>query len=190
MAIFKFINEKYESESDMQNLIQYCQKPAVCIYSPNMLTYSTQIIYDQFGYYKKFYFKEEGNQLIHCVLSFDSGYWERWASWQTAEWCAVRICDLFEGFQSVAFVHPKKGQIHVHFLINTVSFVTGKRFHIGREEFWDFMKEAALWLSQEHIALFPVSYFNEKGKFCLGNHDEDSLYLDSPFYSKGLYKTQ
>ena len=180
MAFFKFVTEEYKSKSDMWNVIHYCQRQAKFVYSPNMLTYSLQIIYDQFGYYKKFYFKEEGNQLIHCVLSFDSSHWERWVLWQTVELCAMRICALFEGYQTVAFGHPKKGQLHVHFLINTVSFATGKRFHINREEFRDFMKEAAFWLSLEHIALLSVSYFNEEGKFQLGSHDEDSLYLDSP----------
>lgn len=141
-------------------------------------------------YYKKYYFKEEGDQFLHFVLSFDSGRWERWVSVQTAGQCAVHLCDLFDGHQTVAFVHPKKGQPHVHFLVNTVSFETGKRFHINSKIIWHLMKEAAEWLSVEHIALMSVSYFDEAGRFRLGCHDEDSVYLDSPFYDMGFYKTK
>ena len=188
MAVFKFINERYDYKSDMWRLIEYCKKQACSVWSPNMLVYSTKVIYDQFLYYKKYYYKNEGDQLLHFVLSFDSGYWERWVSIQTAIQCAKHLCDLFEGFQSVAFLHPKKGQLHVHFLINTVSFVTGNRFHINSKILWDLRKAAAEWLSLENIALLSVSYFDKDGKFRLGKHDGDSLYLNSSLYDKGLYE--
>jgi len=173
MAVFKFINEVYYNKSDMWRLIEYCRKQACYVWSPNLPVYSTKIIYNQFLYYKKYYFKEEGDQLLHFVLSFDSSYWERWVSTDTAKNCAMHICYLFENFQSAAFIHPKKGQLHIHFLINTVSFVTGNRFHINSKILWDLMMEAAVWLSQENIALLSVSYFDRDGKFRLGKHDED-----------------
>lgn len=87
-------------------------------------------------------------------------------------------------------MHPKKGQLHVHFLVNTVSFETGKRFHINSKILYDLMKEAAVWLSLEHIALMSVSYFDREGKFRPGCHDEESLYLDSPFCDMDFYKTK
>lgn len=140
MAVFKFINEEYEYQSDMWRVIRYCREKACFIYSSNTLVYSNNIIYYQFLHYKRYYFKEEGDLLLHFVLSFDSRCWERWVSVQIAEQCAMHICGLFEGFQSVALLY--------------------------------------------------FSYYNEEGKFCLGCHDEDSLYMNSPFYNNGFYKVK
>lgn len=186
MAIFKFVNESYPDKADMRRLIDYCNKKAVFVHSNNMAVYSANIIYSQFLYCKKYFFKEEGCQLLHFVLSFD-GYWERWVSWQTAEECAVHLCDLFEGYQTAAFVHPKKGQLHIHFLVNTVSFLTGNRFHLNTNTLTELTKEAALWLYLEHIALLSVSYISETGALRFGRHDEDSLYLNKPGCNMGFY---
>lgn len=50
MAVFKVINEKYNSEQDLYNLLDYCMRGACNITTGELFNYGVETIKNQFLY--------------------------------------------------------------------------------------------------------------------------------------------
>lgn len=181
MAIFKFINRKYNTYQDLYNLVNYVMSSATKIYSLNMLHGTADVMCAQFQYYKKYYYKTHGNQALHFCLSIDSTKWENHVSKQDFFNCACNISLIFKDFQSLIALHTDKpSHWDIHFVCNTVSFSNGSRFHISQDDFNYIMNEVAMSLSRYHLALQSINYYDENGILRRGNEIGPFLYQNKP----------
>lgn len=180
MAIFEYVKEKYNTPEDMFRLIQYAREKTSSVNSPNMLCFSTEILYHQFLYTRNYFRKTSGTLLLHYILSFDS-VWERDITTNTMCSCAYHICTLLPEYQSVFFLHPKSGQYHLHILVNPVSTLTGKKLHMNENEFDDFLKSIAYWITELYkVALLGYTYFDQNGNCRKGKQPKEYLYMNKP----------
>jgi len=78
---------------------------------------------------KKLWHQTEGKQLRHFVLCFD-GKESADISRPEFLWAgACSLCDYFAAEYQIVFgIHKKYNEWHIHFVMNNVSYVTGKRF--------------------------------------------------------------
>lgn len=131
MAYCKFIlTNSYFEENSIPNVIHYIIKPEKTLhgfiggYGVNLLNEQSMI--DSFLIVKNIYHKKNGRQLKHFIVSFSSA---ENITPILAYQLAWEIASLYsDKFQILFAVHEETQNLHIHFVVNTVSFVDGRMF--------------------------------------------------------------
>lgn len=77
------------------------------------------------------YHKEEYVKLRHSVLSFDP---DEQVDYQTARDIACMAMKFYDaGYQTIAAIHEDKPHLHIHFLMNTTNYRTGRKYHENKQ---------------------------------------------------------
>ena len=80
---------------------------------------------------KNLYHKTEGVLFYHMIQSFPKG---EDVDPLTAHAAALKLAEYYSGHEVLVCTHTDRDHIHSHFLINSVSFETGKKLHIAKEQ--------------------------------------------------------
>lgn len=130
MPVLKAVNESYQKEEDLKNLVNYAVKGKDGAYNvygaQGVLIGDAEDMYRQMDEVKKYFRKEGGRQAMHYILSFsreEMGY-ILWIGYAFAGYC-------FLGWQAVFGVHTDTGSLHIHFIVNTTSYENGRAYGIG-----------------------------------------------------------
>lgn len=142
MPIFKAIDRPGKS---VKNVINYAAKDSKkekdeslfygvnCADNPVIAAYQMQKT-------KELYGKTDGRQYKHYVLSFAPGE----ISVEKAKTYANELADKCFGdrYEVAVGVHinSKGGKIHAHFVVNSVSFLDGKKLHFSKSDLENFKK--------------------------------------------------
>lgn len=93
---------------------------------------------EEFMAIKQYYNDFGGKLLRHFVISFDK---KDYFTVADAMILAFKICGFFSSrFQVMYAVHQNTKHIHIHFVVNTTSFVDGKRLSDSYEDRAQFKK--------------------------------------------------
>ena len=134
MPIVKFKKEGYKTKVDMMNLISYIAERADVVSGFGINTYTVESVYCSFEYVKRYWHKaEEGRrQVRHLIVIFDDSE----MSLDTVSDLAWKIGALYGNRYQVFYgVHTDKEFPHIHYAINTVSYVDGLMFSEGYGDF-------------------------------------------------------
>lgn len=135
MAILKAVNVKVGKNASLKGINNYVLQPkkteeqlttGFCCDVPKALEY--------FNETKKNFGKTEGRQYYHFVQSFPPN--ENITA-QQAHDAAIKFaekCKKFWGFEMIIVTHKDRDHLHTHFVMNSVSFVNGHKFHITKKE--------------------------------------------------------
>ncbi|MBR0427676.1 MAG: relaxase/mobilization nuclease domain-containing protein [Clostridia bacterium] len=125
----------WKFKSKLNRLINYVSDPAktndkefvtgINCYAP--------LAYKEMLYAKKQYFKEGGIECFHGYQSFVEGE----VSPEEAHAIGLQLAQKLWGdrFQVIVATHSNTDNIHNHFVINSVSFVDGKRFNNTKSDY-------------------------------------------------------
>lgn len=135
MAITKVVPQDYTTEESLRGLLSYVLTSEKCISGLcnwfSLYKGTPEYYCDQFLGVQKTYNKTEGNKLFHLVISI----WKY--SCLTAEdvySLGYNIyCHLPQDHQIVYAVHEDTYNLHLHFLINSISYYSGKRLIVDRD---------------------------------------------------------
>ncbi len=137
MSIFKIMDHKYRNMQDLENLVNYAIKPEHCIEgtygAQGVLKGNTEEMYLQMYEIKNYFNKKKGRQAMHFILSF-SEQEEKFIGLREALEIGYAVAGYFAGWQIVFGVHTNGEHLHIHFVLNTVSYVNGLKFSIGIAE--------------------------------------------------------
>lgn len=140
MAVFKIItNEFYKNPESVPILIGYVMQPEKTedhyVGGNGILPCSTiEDAIMQFQVVKNVWGKNEGVQFFHFTVSFS--YEEDVDPYQ-AYISAYWISTYFGGqYQVIYAVHQDTENVHIHFLVNSVSYVDGSKLNFGRDDYW------------------------------------------------------
>ncbi len=135
MSILKAVNVKVGRNASLKGIINYVLQPkkteeqlttGFCCDVPKAL--------EMFMETKQSFGKLKGRQYYHFVQSFPPN--ENITAQQAHE-AAVKFsekCRKFWGFEMIIVTHKDRDHLHTHFVMNSVSFVDGHKFHINRKE--------------------------------------------------------
>lgn len=131
--VIRYITRTRKNEDRADELIAWGAMGAACYDTP-------ELVIEQFRYVQGVYgMRERGRRIYHEVLGFREEEFERmWRDYglvyQVAVECAEKYYSM--GHQVVFAIHhaPKDGEgvnkgIHIHFAVNTVNFLNGKKWH-------------------------------------------------------------
>ena len=90
-----------------------------------------QTVYGDFMTTKNLYHKTDGVLFYHMIQSFPKG---EDVDPLTAHAAALKLAEYYSGHEVLVCTHTDRDHIHSHFLINSVSFETGKKLHIAKEQ--------------------------------------------------------
>lgn len=134
MSVFKMIYNRYNNLHDLENLVHYAIRPEHCIEgiygAQGVSKGSADEMYQQMYGIKSFYNKKSGRQAMHFVLSFSKEE-ERFIGVKEALEIGYIVAGYFTGWQVVFGVHTNEDNLHIHFVLNTVSYENGLKFSIG-----------------------------------------------------------
>lgn len=127
----KFVNQPYDKPGDLQNLLHYAMTDkrtgTWCEYTGGINTVPLYAL-DEMMYVKRVFRKTEGRQLRHIIVSPDTQYYFRLTP-QDLYFLALRICTYYSSRYQIVFgVHTDTRNIHIHFIMNTVSYVDGMMY--------------------------------------------------------------
>lgn len=133
MAVIEFINASNKTYKGMKRAINYIQKQektkTELIGGKDCNPHSA---YNEFVMTKQNFKKESGRQFIHFTQSFSP---KDNVSPDIVNKIAKRLLEhkCFKDFQVVYATHTDRDHLHNHFIINSVSFNTGRKWQLSKE---------------------------------------------------------
>lgn len=136
MEVVRIVNEPYSSIGDLNRVIDYVTNPEETrekedekkrfIGGLGVNPYHSEMMIQQMLAVKKIFHKEEGRQLRHIIVSFE----KEWnVDPQTALYIAYGIAQYYSNRYQICFgVHQSTDNLHIHFVMNTVSFIDGRMY--------------------------------------------------------------
>ncbi len=159
MAIIEFINRKNKTLIGLRKVLEYITQPSkTSDHLKGGKDCDIKRAYKEFCITKKSYNKTSGRQYIHFTQSFppyDKATPEKLK--QVAN--ELLKLDIFKDFQIAYAVHTDREHLHTHFVINSVSAVTGKKWTISKTDL-DRLKEQSDLICKKHELLITQG---EKG---------------------------
>ena len=136
MAIINFTNySRGQSKGCMSSVMNYVMKDEKTMFNGQQLVTgincTPQTVYGDFMTTKNIYRKTDGVLFYHMIQSFPKG---EDVDPLTAHAAALKLAECYSGHEVLVCTHTDRDHIHSHFLINSVSFETGKKLHIAKEQ--------------------------------------------------------
>ena len=137
MAILKIVNRRNgkRKRSHLAGVIKYVLKTEKTeeklIYGQNL---EPERAFQMMMETKDLFNKRKGMDYFHFVLSYPPN--EKITPEQALEQAKELLerTKKFRGYETLVAVHRDKKHIHVHFIVNSVNFVDGRKFHLSRKE--------------------------------------------------------
>ena len=130
MAVVKMINNKSQSIQGLLCVIAYACKDAKINHEGQRLISGINCVpslaFDEFMTTKRLYKQDGGRMFYHMVQSFSP---EENITPEVAHEIACKLADAIPGFEIVVATHCDADHVHSHFVINSVSYETGKKYH-------------------------------------------------------------
>lgn len=149
MAVIEFINASNNTYKGMKRAINYIKNP---LKTELQLVGGKDCVpdtaYDEFVMTKQNFNKGKGRQFIHFVQSFSPN---DKATPEVINEIGKRLLEneVFKDFQVVYATHIDKEHIHNHFIINSVSFTSGRKWQLSKDQL-DCLKEYSDALCREY----------------------------------------
>lgn len=141
MAAYKVIHapETYQTSSDVENVICYITSPGKT--HPDGIIGGAvlpEIAADAMNAVTDLYHKETGPRLRNSVLSFPP---EEPVTVRQVKEIAKKCIDYYKGnYQILAAVHEDCDHLHIHFAMNTASYVDGIKYPGTKADYYAFLK--------------------------------------------------
>lgn len=137
--VFAVGNGKYHDQSAIQDVISYCQNPQKTInHYCGGLAVNYHHAAQQMDDIALAYGKQHGVRLRHMVLSFSP---DEQIHPLRVNWIGRQIAAYYSGrFQIIYAVHEDTENLHIHFVMNMVSYIDGKKYEGGRQDYYLFQQ--------------------------------------------------
>ena len=139
MAIIHFINYHHtQTSSALRFVLHYTTQEKKTVSEGRRyvsgVNCSPESALLEFQNTKRLYRKEGGRQFYHFTQSFSPGEPITPAQAHEIALELVQKCDLLSGYEVVVSTHCDRDHIHSHFVVNSVNYETGTKFHISKTQ--------------------------------------------------------
>lgn len=152
MAVYKVIHAPYQyhDQSAIDDVVSYCLQDRK---TPQKLIFARRVdpqhAIEEMHDIAAAYGKDSGLRLRHSVLSFAP---EENISVEKAAKIAKEALDYYgEKYQIISAVHEDTNNVHIHFVMNQVSYVDGSRYRGKKSDYYQYQKYLKKTLSKSGI---------------------------------------
>ena len=166
MAIVHFVNYKRSTQSRaaMRGVMLYVMQEKKTAWEGvplvSGINCQVQSVYDDFLNTKLLYHKDGGVMFYHMVQSFPKG---AAVDPRQAHEAARRLAEYFGGCEVLVCTHIDREHIHSHCVINSVSFKTGKKLHMAKEQIQKLMRRNDMICQEMGLPVFEVTAQQARG---------------------------
>ena len=147
-AVMRYTAQDWKTEHDGRQLVTGINCQPETVYGDFMTT-------------KYLHHKTEGTMFYHMVQSFPKGADVDPATAHTA---ALNLAEYFSGHEVLVCTHTDREHIHSHCIINSVSFDTGKKLHIAKEQLQELRQRNDAVCIQFSLPVFVPNSNRQKSK--------------------------
>lgn len=144
MAYFKIVPGKYRGKQSIRFVLQYILNEKKNPHGVHNAYGTSNEDIEELVY--RFVTVQEinrntcGKRIIHFIVSFEMDCPYTYAEFRRI---GNKIVQYYKGHQVIFALHEKGNddeikQPHIHFAMNPINYITGKRIHIGKEEIRNF----------------------------------------------------
>lgn len=134
MSNIKVVPGRYVNQDALECLIAGYIFPKAFIIGG--LAVDPQIAVEQMKLVKDAWNKRGGKQLHHFILNFSPWESSKITNHKKLEQLAYKVCEHFADEYQIVFGIHDNGHIHIHFVMNSVSYLTGGKFiHRNSDDF-------------------------------------------------------
>lgn len=149
MAIVKMINSpRSHTITGLHGTLSYCCREAKTNHEGQRLITGVncvpQFALQEFMNTKRLHKQTDGRMFYHMVQSFPK---DENITPETAHGIALKLAETIPGFEIVVATHCDADHVHSHFVINSVNFETGKKYHSDQQSIH------ALWDASDKLCL-------------------------------------
>ena len=142
MACIKVATGPYQDQGCLFRLIhEYIYPKAVYIGGMNI---DPKYAAAEMEIVKGIWMQKQGVQLWHFILSFSEIESAQYVNPKDARYIAYEICEYFADKYQIVFGIHAGSNLHIHFVINSVSYRDGNRFSNSK---------AAMYCIRKHVSL-------------------------------------
>lgn len=140
MPMTKFINKKYASFEAMKNLIYYImaeeKTPNRIIGAIAVYPIEKEDIVQQFKKTQVLHRNQKKNRALHIVLSFSTEE-AQWLNFKDYVKIGYSVANYYgkANHQVVFALHEDTDNPHIHFAVNKVNYITGKKYHQQHKDY-------------------------------------------------------
>ncbi len=170
MAVLKIVNNHSKSKAALRKILNYVLKEEKTSESISYVhgdfigeTISPQTVFDQFMRVKALFGKENGRMYQHGVISWHKD--EAITPEMALSFGKAFVSKQYPDNQALVCVHIDRDYTHIHFVVNSVSFMDGKMLHWKKSDL-----QKAKDLSDQLCAKYGLS-ITQKGK----HYDDTSI---------------
>lgn len=161
MAIVHFVkNKRTQTVGGLKGVLDYCCKEAKVDFEGRPLVSGVNCVpavaLQEFMNTKRQFGSTNGRMYYHMVQSFHP---DDPVTPEMAHEIALKLAESIPGFEIVVATHTDQEHIHSHFVINSVSCDTGKKYHSNKESL------TALWAASDKLCMqYGLSVVKPKKK--------------------------
>lgn len=149
MAIVKMINSpRSHTITGLHGTLSYCCREAKTNHEGQRLITGVncvpQFALQEFMNTKRLHKQTDGRMFYHMVQSFPK---DENITPETAHEIALKLAETIPGFEIVVATHCDADHVHSHFVINSVNYETGKKYHSDQQSIH------ALWDASDKLCL-------------------------------------
>lgn len=140
MSLIKITDNSYNDANALSDVFSYCGNVNKCVSWKGLGICLNNIhtAIDSMRVVQKIYGKEKGKHLYHIIISVDRKMYVRNkqelnSKIDTERICrsliGMQICEYIYnmGFQNAYFLHDDSEYLHLHIIVNSVSYINGKK---------------------------------------------------------------
>ena len=166
IAIVHFVNYKRgtQSRAAMRGVMLYVMQEKKTAWEGAPLVSGIncqpQSVYDDFLNTKLLYHKDGGVMFYHMVQSFPKG---AEVDPRQAHEAARRLAEYFDGCEVLVCTHVDREHVHSHCVINSVTFETGKKLHMAKEQLQELMRRNDMICQEMGLPVFDAPTQQTRG---------------------------
>lgn len=132
MPVIKVIRNTYMDDQALKNVLDY----VLCGPFTGGYSIDPDYAYELMAMVKNAYHKTGGVQLKHFIISFSSVEFDL-LDFEGLSALGYQVGQFFREYQMVYAIHTETHHVHLHFVMNTVSFLDGHKFNGGLMPFYE-----------------------------------------------------
>lgn len=127
---------KYFDENSYHDVTSYIFNPRSAVYVGGTGITSTTTAAEEMRQTAIHFGKDKGKRLRHSTLSFDN---TEHVSPEAANEYAQKIIQFYAPEYQIAYsVHDSTDNVHIHFVMNQISYIDGHRYQGKKKDYYDF----------------------------------------------------
>lgn len=151
MVIIKVKRDTYGGLRYLKNALNYLEDGEKSLFTGGfgVATAPLEETFAQMVAVRKYFGKQSGNPLMHFIVSFDDKVVTLDHANLLAEQLTLFFRNEYQVLWSVHFLQRGCSNFHVHFIINSMSYINGKMYHSSASEITRFKDYAACVLNSD-----------------------------------------